>query len=184
MRQGSFLGLFSFDNQLVMPLAAYKKYFGVHRAQTELRVKVTDKDRIEEAREELTGAMRRVRGLLPGQRDNFSINEQQAFKQQLDPVKQGIALAGLFVTGLALFVGRHRDHEHHIRQRPRAHAGDRHAQGPRRAAPDDPPAVPVESVSISLIGGLAGLALTFSLCLAVELRAARPCPSSSRRASS
>jgi putative ABC transport system permease protein len=49
--------------------------------------------------------MRRVRGLVPGERDNFSINEQQAFKEQLDPIKQGIAFAGLFVTGLSLFVG-------------------------------------------------------------------------------
>ena len=49
--------------------------------------------------------MRRVRGQLPAERDNFSINQQQAFKEQLDPVKTGIAVAGLFITGLSLFVG-------------------------------------------------------------------------------
>ncbi len=49
--------------------------------------------------------MRRVRGLLPAERDNFSVEQQQAFKQQLDPIKKGIAMAGLFVTGLSLFVG-------------------------------------------------------------------------------
>jgi len=49
--------------------------------------------------------MRRVRSLLPGERDNFSVEQQKAFKAQLDPIKQGIAFAGLFVTGLSLFVG-------------------------------------------------------------------------------
>src|SRR6202043_1738941 len=38
-------------------------------------------------------------------KDDFSINEQQAFKSTLDPVKNTIAVAGLFITGLSLFVG-------------------------------------------------------------------------------
>jgi putative ABC transport system permease protein len=49
--------------------------------------------------------MRRVRGLPPEKKDDFSINEQQAFKSTLDPVKNSIAVAGLFITGLSLFVG-------------------------------------------------------------------------------
>ena len=49
--------------------------------------------------------MRRVRGLPPEKKDDFNINEQQAFKSTLDPVKNSIALAGLFITGLSLFVG-------------------------------------------------------------------------------
>lgn len=60
---------------------------------------------MDDAKEELIGAMRRVRGQLPGERDNFSINQQQSFREQLDPIKKGIAMAGLFITGLALFVG-------------------------------------------------------------------------------
>src|SRR5436309_14541364 len=49
--------------------------------------------------------MRRVRGLPPEKKDDFSINEQQAFKSTFDPVKNSIAIAGLFITGLSLFVG-------------------------------------------------------------------------------
>ena len=172
VRQGSFLGLFSFDNQVLMPLGAFRKYFGIHRSQAELRVKVADKTRLDEAREELTGAMRRVRGLLPGQRDNFSINEQQAFKKQLDPVKQGIALTGLFVTGLALFVGAIGIMNItfvSVRERTRE-IGTRKALGARRRT--ILLQFLIESVSISLVGGLAGMTLTLSLCFAV--RAALP----------
>jgi len=49
--------------------------------------------------------MRRLRQLPPDQRDDFELNEQATIRQQLDPIKNGIALAGLFITGLALFVG-------------------------------------------------------------------------------
>lgn len=104
-KQGSFLGLFSFDSQAILPLNAYRKYFGVNANSAQIRVKVRDKNRLDDATEELIGAMRRVRGQLPGERDNFSVNQQQAFREQLDPIKKGIALAGLFITGLSLFVG-------------------------------------------------------------------------------
>ena len=103
-KQGDFLGILSFDNNLVMPLTAFRKMYSI-LGRTDLRVKVTDKKRLLQAKDELEGAMRRVRGQLPDEPDNFSINEQEAFKAQLDPVKTAIALAGLFITGLALFVG-------------------------------------------------------------------------------
>jgi putative ABC transport system permease protein len=49
--------------------------------------------------------MRRVRALSPEEKDDFSINEQGALRSTIGPIKAGIAVAGLFVTGLALFVG-------------------------------------------------------------------------------
>src|ERR1043166_1390261 len=49
--------------------------------------------------------MRRVRGLPPEKKDDISIHEQPAFTSTLDPIKNSIALAGLFITGLSLFVG-------------------------------------------------------------------------------
>ena len=103
-KQGSFLGLFSLDNQAVIPVTAFKRFFGTSNG-VQLRIKMKDKNQRESAIDELVGAMRRVRAQLPGERDNFSINEQQAFKAQLDPIKSGIALVGLFITGLSLFVG-------------------------------------------------------------------------------
>ncbi len=171
-KQGSFLGLFSFDTQAIMPLAAYRKYFGIGYNGAELRVKVRDKDRLLDASEELVGAMRRVRGQLPGERDNFSINQQQAFKAQLDPVKSGIALAGLFITGLALFVGAIGIMNItfvSVKERTKE-IGTRKALGARRRT--ILLQFLIEAVSICLIGGAVGLALTFAAIVIV--RAAMP----------
>lgn len=167
-KQGSFLGLFSFDSQAIMPLNAYRKYFGVHANSAQLRVKVRDKNRMDEAKEELIGAMRRVRGQLPGERDSFSINQQQAFREQLDPIKQGIALAGLFITGLSLFVGAIGIMNItfvSVKERTKE-IGTRKALGARRRT--ILLQFLIEAVSICLIGGAVGLTLTFGLCLLLQ----------------
>lgn len=158
-KQGEFLGLFSFDNQVVIPLKAFQKHFSTRRG-AEIRVKVTDKSRLSAAREELTGAMRRVRGQLPGERDNFSINEQEAFKAQLDPVKGTIATIGFIITGLALFVGAIGIMNItfvSVKERTKE-IGTRKALGARRRS--ILMQFLVEAVSIALIGGVVGLVLT------------------------
>jgi len=169
-KQGEFLGLFSFDNQAVVPLAAFQKFWGV-RGGAQLRVKITDKTKLVAAKEELTGAMRRVRGQLPGERDNFSLNEQQAFKAQLDPIKQGIAMAGLFITGLSLFVGAIGIMNItfvSVKERTKE-IGTRKALGARRRS--ILLQFLIEAVSICLIGGAAGMVLAFALFLGVKANA-------------
>ncbi len=158
-KQGEFLGLFSFDNQVVIPLKAFQKYFSTRRG-AEIRVKVIDKTQLVAAREELVGAMRRVRAQLPGERDNFSINEQEAFKAQLDPVKGAIATIGFIITGLALFVGAIGIMNItfvSVKERTKE-IGTRKALGARRRS--ILMQFLVEAVSISLIGGVVGLILT------------------------
>jgi putative ABC transport system permease protein len=167
-KQGSFLGLFSFDNQCLMPLGAYRKYFGIRDENTEIQIKIRDKNRVPQARDEIIGAMRRVRGLVPGERDNFSVNEGQAFKKQLDPIKQGIAFAGLFVTGLSLFVGAIGIMNItfvSVRERTKE-IGTRKALGARRRT--ILLQFLIEAVSICAVGGVAGLGLTYFLCIAVK----------------
>jgi putative ABC transport system permease protein len=170
-KQGEFLGLFSFDNQAIIPLTAFQKYFGV-RGGAQVRVKIADKNQLAAAKEELTGAMRRVRGQLPGERDNFSLNEQQAFKAQLDPIKTGIAMAGLFITGLSLFVGAIGIMNItfvSVKERTKE-IGTRKALGARRRS--ILMQFLIEAVSICLIGGVAGMIVSFTLFLGV--RAAAP----------
>ncbi|MDB6094654.1 MAG: macB 6 [Verrucomicrobia bacterium] len=165
-KQGSFLGLFNFDNQAIMPIESFRKAFGTRRG-SEIRVKVRDKTRLVEAKEELVGAMRRARAQLPGERDNFSINDQGAIKAQLDPIKQGIAMAGLFITGLSLFVGAIGIMNItfvSVKERTKE-IGTRKALGARRRT--ILLQFLIEAVSICLIGGLVGLSLTYFLVLAV-----------------
>ncbi len=165
-KQGTFLGLFSFDTYAVVPLPAFMKGFS-SRLDTSIRVKVRDKLRMDVAKGELTGAMRRVRGLQPEQRDDFSINEQQALRTTIDPIKGGIAVAGLFVTGLALFVGAigiMNITYVSVKERTRE-IGTRKAVGARRRT--ILLQFLIEAVCICLVGGMVGLGLSWLLTTAV-----------------
>jgi len=55
-RQGTFLGLFSWDSMVAIPLGAFNKYFSA-KSDSDVRVKVKDKTRLADAKDELTGLM-------------------------------------------------------------------------------------------------------------------------------
>jgi putative ABC transport system permease protein len=165
-RQGTFLGLFSWDSMVAMPLAAFNKYFSA-KTESDVRVKVKDKTKLEEARDELTGLMRRVRGLSPEKRDDFSINEQQAFKSTLDPVKNSIAIAGLFITGLSLFVGAIGIMNItfvSVKERTKE-IGTRKALGARRRT--ILLQFLIESTALCLFGGFVGLLFAYLMCFGI-----------------
>lgn len=165
-KQGTFLGLFSFDTYAVVPLPAFMKAFSA-RLDTSIRVKVRDKMHMEAAKGELIGSMRRVRGLQPEQKDDFEINEQGALRSTIDPIKGGIAVAGLFITGLALFVGAigiMNITYVSVKERTRE-IGTRKAVGARRRT--ILLQFLIEAVSICLIGGAVGLGLSWLLTTAV-----------------
>src|SRR5687768_3628729 len=165
-KQGTFLGLFSFDNQVVVPLGAFMRVFS-SRLDTSIRVKVKDKNRLEAARDELTGAMRRVRALPPEAKNDFEINEQGALKSSIGPIKRGIAIAGLFVTGLALFVGAigiMNITYVSVKERTRE-IGTRKAVGAKRRT--ILLQFLIEAVAICLVGGIIGLAVSWLLTTGV-----------------
>ena len=169
-KQGTFLGLFSFDTYAVMPLQAFMKTFS-SRLDTSIRVKVRDKNRMQAATDELTGSMRRVRGLQPEQKEDFSINEQGALRSTIGPIKAGIATAGLFVTGLALFVGAigiMNITYVSVKERTRE-IGTRKAVGARRRT--ILLQFLIEAVAICLVGGVIGLAVSWLLCTAIAAAA-------------
>jgi len=164
-KQGSFLGLFSWDSMVAMPLTTFRRYFS-SRNDGEIRVQY-DGIRMAAAKDELRGLMRRIRQLGPEQRDDFEINEQGTIREQLDPIKNGIALAGLFITGLALFVGAigiMNITYVSVKERTRE-IGTRKALGARRRT--ILLQFLIEAVCICFIGGLAGLALAGGLSAAV-----------------
>jgi putative ABC transport system permease protein len=165
-RQGTFLGLFSWDSMVAIPLPAFKRYFSA-KSESEIRVKVRDKTKLPEAKDELTGYMRRVRGLPPEKEDDFALNEQQAFKSTLDPIKNSIAIAGLFITGLSLFVGAIGIMNItfvSVKERTKE-IGTRKALGARRRT--ILLQFLIESTALCLVGGLIGLTFAFFMCLAI-----------------
>jgi putative ABC transport system permease protein len=166
-KQGKFLGLFSFDNQLIMPLGSFEKIYGKTPMVT-IRVKIRDEKKTAQAIEELTGLMRRIRKLPPGKENDFGINEQQAFKSQLDPIKNGIAVAGIFITGMSLFVGAIGIMNItfvSVKERTRE-IGLRKALGARRRT--ILLQFLIESVMICLIGGIIGLVTALSITMLIE----------------
>ncbi|HXA09933.1 MAG TPA: ABC transporter permease, partial [Chthoniobacterales bacterium] len=165
-RQGTFLGLFSLDSIVVIPLPAFKKYFSA-KSEADVRVKVRDKTHMADAIDELTGIMRRLRSLPPEKKDDFSINEQQAFKSTLDAVKTTIAIAGLFITGLSLFVGAIGIMNItfvSVKERTKE-IGTRKALGARRRT--ILLQFLIESTALCLLGGVIGLTVAYLLCFGI-----------------
>jgi putative ABC transport system permease protein len=165
-RQGTFLGLFSWDSMVAMPLGAFNKYFSTN-TESDVRVKVKDKTKLGDAKDELTGLVRRVRGLAPEKKDDFSINEQQAFKSTLDPIKNSIAVAGLFITGLSLFVGAIGIMNItfvSVKERTKE-IGTRKALGARRRT--ILLQFLIESTALCLLGGFIGLTVAYVMCFGI-----------------
>ncbi len=166
-KQGKFLGLFSFDNQIIIPLTAFKKVYGSSKSAT-LRIKIDETVNVEDAKEEIRGIMRRIRRLSPDKQDDFAINEQKAFKSQLDPIKNGIAVAGIFITGMSLFVGAIGIMNItfvSVKERTRE-IGLRKALGARRRT--ILLQFLIESVTICLLGGIVGLVTAISITFGIE----------------
>jgi putative ABC transport system permease protein len=161
-RQGSFLGLWSMDSVVMMPLTALNRYYRTNSDSAEIRVQI-DKSRFQEGKMELTGVMRRVRRLGPEQRNDFEINEQEAIRETLAPLRNGVAFAGLFITGLSLFVGAigiMNITYVSVKERTRE-IGTRKALGARRRT--ILMQFLVEAVSICVIGGAIGLGIAVGL---------------------
>ena len=161
-RQGSFMGMFSMDEVVVVPQKASPSARWDHR-DVDIMIKMREGADKNAAYSEIEGAVRRVRGLMPEADNDFEINRTELIEAQLGPVKQGVTVAGLFITGLSLFVGaigimnitfvavRERTKE----------IGTRRAIGaPRRAILTQ---FLVEAVFICLIGGAVGLGFSYIL---------------------
>lgn len=104
-KQGSFLGGFSNDGQIIIPIKTFENIVGQARNRLRIDIKIGDVAQLEDAKEEIIGAMRIIRKVPPGKEDDFAINQQEAFKQMYDQTIGVVAIAGVVITVLSLFVG-------------------------------------------------------------------------------
>jgi len=102
-RQGSIMGD-SLDNRVLIPLKQLEAWFW-NNPNLDIAVKIKHVDQLDDAKEELRQVMRRIRRLAPGEPDDFAINQQDEIIDMFHQVAGTIAAIGLFITGLALFVG-------------------------------------------------------------------------------
>jgi putative ABC transport system permease protein len=103
-KQGSFLGMFSLDNRVIIPLRQFMSYVW-RNPQIGIEVKARHLVQLDEAREELRQAMRHIRRLAPSDPDDFAINQQDQFIKIFRQQTRLIAMIGLCITALSLFVG-------------------------------------------------------------------------------
>ncbi len=102
-KRGTFMG-FSLDNNVYIPVTRQLSDFA-WRPNVSIAIKAPDMRNVDEMTEEIRGAMRKIRRLEPGQADDFAINKQEVLLTTFNKVTGVIASAGLFITGLSLFVG-------------------------------------------------------------------------------
>ena len=103
-KEGQFLGMFSLDNIVFIPIGQFQNIFGTHFSAT-IDVRASDPNDLDNCREELRGIMRKIRGLAPYQEDDFSINQQDQFTNAFNQMIFYVGAIGIFVTALSLFVG-------------------------------------------------------------------------------
>ncbi len=103
-KRGRFLGLFSLDDVVFVPITVMAGQM-VSRPDVRIDIKVASLAQLDDAKEELVGIMRKLRRTPPGAKNDFAINQQDAFIQNFNKVGGTVAAVGLFITGLSLFVG-------------------------------------------------------------------------------
>ena len=103
-KQGSILG-WSLDNRVIIPIREFLADIWNAPSIDQINIKAGGLAQLDEAREELRQAMRHVRHLKPDELDNFAINQQDQFVDMFHRETRTIAIIGMCVTSLALFVG-------------------------------------------------------------------------------
>lgn len=103
-KQGTFFTGFNLDNQIIIPITRFTRDLA-RWPDFSIQLKVADVTKIEDAKEELRGIMRRLRRVPPDKKDDFAINQSDALIRLFNVVGGTIAAVGLFITGLSLFVG-------------------------------------------------------------------------------
>ncbi len=92
------------DQQVIIPITRFMVDWQ-QRPYVFFMVKVRDSAKMDEAKEELRGIVRKIRRVEPGAEDDFAINQQDIVIKTFERTGKVIASVGLFITGLALFVG-------------------------------------------------------------------------------
>ncbi|MFO7526805.1 MAG: ABC transporter permease [Ignavibacteriaceae bacterium] len=105
--QGSFiLGPWNPDNQVFIPIGAiYKNFIARSRGSVTINVRAPNPALIDDTKSEAIGVMRKIRGLSHYDEDDFSVNQQEGLTDSYNSIVGVIQIAGLFITGLSLFVG-------------------------------------------------------------------------------
>jgi putative ABC transport system permease protein len=105
-KQGqSMIGIWDFDESILMPYGFMKTIVQVRRSQPVLMVQGKSNVPMSLLRDDVQGAMRSIRKLRPTETDNFSMNDIEAFGKVISGIFSGVNMGGWFIAGLSLIVG-------------------------------------------------------------------------------
>lgn len=156
------------DAVVMIPIGAFSKVFGTSDSLT-ITIKVPQAKYMAEAKDNIRAILRRVRGVLPNQKDDFAINELDVLQGIYRSITGGLYAAMFVVGAISLIVGgigimnimlvsvSERTREIGIRKAIGATKGNIMVQ------------FVVESIVLTIIGGLFGVALGFFLAWLVDL---------------
>lgn len=102
-KRGSILG-HSLDAAVIIPVGIFQKLYGSRRWLT-IEVKVADPNLIEEAKDEITGILRRVRKVSPRAENDFAINQQDMVADMYRRLTTALYAVAFGVGTIALIVG-------------------------------------------------------------------------------
>jgi putative ABC transport system permease protein len=96
-----------YDQQIYIPITTFERIIGPlgGQARVDIGVKAPPGASLADVEDEVTGAMRRLRHLRPGQDDDFTLNKLDTLLQTFDETLGVVLLLGLAVTSISLFVG-------------------------------------------------------------------------------
>jgi putative ABC transport system permease protein len=98
-------GVFTLDNQVLMPLRTFFSAYGDPHRSVTISVKAKSVSNRLETKDELNGVFRSIRALKVGQDNNFGLNSQDQFNKQIDALTATLDVVGFMITGLSLLVG-------------------------------------------------------------------------------
>jgi putative ABC transport system permease protein len=103
-KQGGMSGL-SVDDRVMIPIREF--FADIYNGKTidQIDVKASDLTKLDDTEEELRQTLRQIRHIRPDQADDFAINQQSQFVAFFHAATRTVAIIGLFVTSLSLFVG-------------------------------------------------------------------------------
>jgi putative ABC transport system permease protein len=103
-KQGQMLGR-DLDNMAYIPAETLLKMYGRRWRNISIALKAAEPDLVDEARDEVTGIMRRYRQLRPGQPDDFAINQQSTLQDLYDNATRMLWMVAIGIGSIALIVG-------------------------------------------------------------------------------
>ena len=166
-KMGSMLGLFSLDNRVIIPIKKFFKIFGTRRSLT-INVKAPSVDALDDTKEEVRSVMKRARRIPLGGKDDFGVNQQEAFKQTYESLTGLIKTIGTAITLLSLIVGSIGIANImfvSVKERTKE-IGIRKAIGAKRVT--ILLQFLIEAVTICVVGGLVGLFIAFPISLLIN----------------